>query len=82
MKFNYEIVTVATKEIDIDFNKIENFVSKDIEDTDPSYIHDAFIDNICYYLEEIYKLYDIEDEYFLDSVISSWTSYMEENYEI
>lgn len=82
MKFSYDEYIVTTKEIDIDFEKVENFVSKDIENTDPSYIHDCFLDNICYYLEEIYKLYDIEDEIFFDDVEKAWTNYMEEKYEI
>lgn len=82
MKFDYDVITVSTKEIDIDFDKVYKFVEEDTQSHDPGYIHDAFLDNVCYYLEEIYELYDIEDEYFLDAVESSWTSYMEDTYEI
>ena len=82
MKFTYDVLTVSTKEIDIDFDELYKIVEEDTKSHDPSYIHDSFLDNICYYLEEIYELYDIEDEYFLDSVGSSWTSYIEDKYEI
>lgn len=80
MKFSYDVIT--TREVDIDFNEVYKFVAEDTQSHDPAYIHDAFLDNICHYLEEIYRIYDIEDEYFLDSVESSWVSYMEDNYEI
>lgn len=82
MKFSYDEYTVITKEINIDFKKVENFVRKNVAYTDLFYIHDDFIDNLEYYLEEIYDLYNVEDELFLDDVEKAWTNYMKEKYEI
>lgn len=80
MKFHYDVI--STNEVDIDFGEVYRFVEADTKSHDPDYIHDTFLDDMCYYLEEIYELYDIEDGYFIDSVMTGWTNYIEDNYEV
>ena len=85
MKFNF--TEIKKIELDIDFQKIYDFIEKEYEN-DPNYnldpwsIHTEFGDNMNYYLKKIYN-YDIEDnednEYTMDIIYNEWGNWIQTN---
>jgi hypothetical protein len=47
---NYCITTVETKDIDVDFQKLYDYISEEDHTNDPKFITEDFGDNALYYL--------------------------------
>ena len=85
MKFDF--TEIKKIELDIDFQKIYDFIEKEYEndpnyDLDPWGIHTEFGDNMNNYLKKIYN-YDIEDnednESTMDIIYNEWGNWIQTN---
>ena len=85
MKFDF--TEIKKIELDIDFQKIYDFIEKEYEndpnyDLDPWGIHIEFGDNMNNYLKKIYN-YDIEDnednESTMDIIYNEWGNWIQTN---
>lgn len=54
---NYCITTVETKDIDLDFQKLYNYISEEDRTNDPNFITEDFCDNTLYYLWNVLRIY-------------------------
>lgn len=61
MKFNY--IIQEAKSIEIDFQDIFDYIKSEDPEADWEEIMCIFSDNIEYYLKNIYKCMDLEEEY-------------------
>lgn len=78
----YQVDIVSTRDYSVDFEKIYNVVVEEEGTDDPSYIPDAFGDNVEYYLNKIYN-YNFDDveehsmDVFVEMIANDFYDYVE-----
>jgi hypothetical protein len=84
MEFYYEVI--ITEHIDIDFNKIYNRVVEELKNLDTisfTNVCDEFLNNMVYYLQELYNCKDLVEEdntYVLEELADEWEEWLDEKF--
>lgn len=78
MKFYYDVI--ETHCVEIDFQKIYNYIKSDDPDIKIIDVYNTFIDNVTFYLKSIYGCEDLEEEdneYSINELIDSWGDWLD-----
>lgn len=85
MKFYYQVI--GTECVDIDFKELFTYISNVISEDDKGPIIETiyyeFLDNMDFYIKEIYPcqdLYDDDNEQFYEDVQDAWEDFLKEEY--
>lgn len=81
MKFWYEVI--ESHYIDIDFQKIYDYIKSDDPDIEIIDVYNTFIDNVSFYLRSIYECEDLEEEdneYNINELIDSWGDWFDKTF--
>jgi len=83
-RYWYEVT--ISKCVDIDFQKIFDFVKKESKSTDIDSIYIQFLDNMGYYIRSVYNetdndLIDEDNDCFFDEVQEGWEEFLEKEYD-
>lgn len=80
MKFNYDVITVSTKEVDIDFDLIYEECLPDEFDDENITVRDVFDSDIDRILYDLYNIDSdlIKDSSFFYHLEEAWENYLKQ----
>lgn len=80
MKFNYDVITVSTKEVDIDFDLIYEECLPDEFDDENITVRDVFDSDIDRILYDLYNIDSdlIKDSSFFYNLEEAWENYLKQ----